>query len=307
VKGTSRALDTALNETIVPSIQDIVSQEIETSLELSVRKILPREISSVILDPDFTRTLANTLVPTLERTVTQLILSGLVPSFKHSLRKSVEEIMDEMSLEMVQVRKEIVKEQSHTVDKLENEIGGLKIQVGELKGMLERMEKNLLISQNAQTQTPLPPPPTNLKPEETLPPIPRSETPRNYSYEDKLTTLLQPSESPSFPSLVYFLNSSPPARLDKIFPTPIAGGQSSPPAISMAVTLSLAFRLSELIKSREGAFAQDEKKWLEWLKRAIGACNDQVSSPFLSLSSRFDLTLIFLRLLATSRIHSYDS
>jgi len=303
VKGTSRALDTALNETIVPSIQDIVSQEIETSLELGVRKILPREISSVILDPDFTRTLANTLVPTLERTVTQLILSGLVPSFKHSLRKSVEEIMDEMSLEMVQVRKEIVKEQSHTVDKLENEIGGLKIQVGELKGMLERMEKNLLISQNAQTQTqtPLPPPPTNSKPEETLPPIPRSETPLDYSYEDKLTTLLQPSESPSFPSLVYFLNSSPPARLDKIFPpltSTSTGGQSSPPpppppAISMAVTLSLAFRLSELIKSREGAFAQDEKKWLEWLKRAIGACNDQVSS--LSLSSRFDLTLIFLR------------
>ena len=254
-----------------------------------VAQILPREVSSILLDPDFTRSLASTLVPALEQTVTQLILSGLVPSFKHTLHKSVDEIMSEMKREMLGVRKEIVREQNGVVEELEKEVGGLRGEVAELKGMLQRMEGLMIASQQQQSQA-VPPPPAApssiatsshvLSPQssqpETLPPIPRSETPV-ASYEELLTTFLQPSESPSFPSLVHFLNSSPPQRLDRIFPS----SSSGQPAISMAVTLSLAFRLSELVKSREGGFAENEKKWLEWLRRAVGACNDQVSFHFL--------------------------
>ncbi|GAA6005398.1 hypothetical protein JCM11491_003629 [Sporobolomyces phaffii] len=300
-KGTGRALETALAEMVLPAIEDVVNAEIERGLEVAVRKILPREISAVILDPNFTRSLAGSLVPTVEKTVTQLVLSGLVPSFKHTLHKSVDEILGEMRGEMVGVRKEIVREQSATVDKLEEEVGGLKKEVGELKTMLARMEKVLLAQQSSQAapvSARLPPaapassaastsaalsPRSSFKPE-TLPPIPRTDTPP-AKYEDMLTTFLQPSESPSFPSLVYFLNSSPPARLDRIFPPPSSTSQRSP-AISMAVTLSLAFRLSELIKSRDGAFSSDEQKFLEWLKRAIGACNDQQPPEFLAMIPR---------------------
>lgn len=194
--------------------------------------------------------------------------------------------MSEMKREMLGVRKEIVREQNGMVEELEKEVGGLRGEVAELKGMLQRMEGLMIASQQQQQTRPqaVPPPAPSsiaasshmLSPQasqpETLPPIPRSETP-SASYEDLLTTFLQPSESPSFPSLVHFLNSSPPQRLDRIFPP----SSSVPPAISMAVTLSLAFRLSELVKSREGGSAENEKKWLEWLRRAVGACNDQVS------------------------------
>lgn len=195
---------------------------------------------------------------------------------------------------MVGVRKEIVREQSDTVEKLEQEVGGLKKEVGELKGMLERMEKLMFAnSSNQAQQTPVRAPratapssasstsafsPRSTTKSESLPPIPRTDTPP-AKYEDVLTSFLQPSESPNFPSLVYFLNSSPSTRLDRIFPLPSTANPNPSPAISMAVTLSLAFRLSELIKGGEGAFGPDEQKWLEWLRRAIGACNDQVSRP----------------------------
>ncbi|GAA5838439.1 hypothetical protein JCM5353_001802 [Sporobolomyces roseus] len=286
-----------MGDDLLPAVQDVVGVELRRNLEGAVRQILPREVSSILLDPDFTRSLASTLVPALEQTVTQLILSGLVPSFKHTLHKAVDEIMSEMKREMLGVRKEIVREQNGVVEELEKEVGGLRGEVAELKGMLQRMEGLMIASQQQQQQSQsraVPPPPAPfsiaasshmLSPQasqpEALPPIPRSETPA-ASYEDLLTTFLQPSESPSFPSLVHFLNSSPPQRLDRIFPP----SSSVPPAISMAVTLSLAFRLSELVKSREGGFAENEKKWLEWLRRAVGACNDQQPPEFLAMIPR---------------------
>ncbi|GAA5898092.1 uncharacterized protein JCM6883_000920 [Sporobolomyces salmoneus] len=291
----------AIQEAILPALEDIISAEVERSMENVAQKILPREISSVILDPDFTRSIAGSLVPTVEKTVTQLVLSGLVPSFKHTLRKSVDEIMHEMRGEMVGVRKEIVREQSGTVEKLEREVGGLKREVGELKGMLERMEKLIVDNQQAP-RPPLPAVPVaapvsassstsmnafsprSSSNRETLPPIPRSETPL-ANYEDILTTFLQPSDSPSFSSLVRFVERTPPGRLDRIFP-PASSTGPTPPAISMAVTLSLAFRLSEIDMHRDGPFTPNEQVHLEWLKRAVGVCNDQQPPDVVALIPR---------------------
>ncbi|GAA5935787.1 uncharacterized protein JCM15063_001804 [Sporobolomyces koalae] len=315
VKGTGRALDSAFKSSILPAVQQAVNSEVQQTLDSAVRKILPREISSVVLDPDFTRSLAASLTPVVNETITELVLSGLVPSFKHTLRKSVDEIMSEMKREMVGVRKEIVREQSGTVEKLEQEVLGLRQELGEMRGLMERMERLLVAFDTGKKRAlprtpsaalspmsavpsaarPLPPPSSTadwISKADWLSPPPAAGTVPSTDYEDMMTNFLQPAESPYFGSLLAFLGQASLEWLDRIFPHSTSG---HPPALSPPVALSLAYRISEFISKGSGTLAVFEKEWLEWLRRALGACDVQQPAGFVEMAPRI-LTRIIEKL-----------
>lgn len=110
-----------------------------------------------------------------------------------------------------------------------------------------------------------------------LPPIPRVATPPER-YEELFTEAMQPQHEPSFVSLQHLVASSPLSRIDAVFPPPPAL-----PKISMAVVLSLAYRLSQVVADRQGPLDDEGKKVLLWLRKAIAACDGKVRPP-LSLS-----------------------
>ncbi|GJN94631.1 hypothetical protein Rhopal_007714-T1 [Rhodotorula paludigena] len=113
-----------------------------------------------------------------------------------------------------------------------------------------------------------------------LPPIPRAPTPPER-YEELFTEAMQPRHEPEFTALVHLIHSSPLSRLDAVFPAPPA-----PPKITMAVVLSLAFRLSQVIAGKETPLDDEGKKQLLWLRKAIAACDGKQPPELLALIPR---------------------
>ncbi|GAA5849328.1 hypothetical protein JCM9279_006451 [Rhodotorula babjevae] len=113
-----------------------------------------------------------------------------------------------------------------------------------------------------------------------LPPIPRVATPHER-YEELFTEAMQPQHEPSFVSLQHLVASSPLSRIEAVFPPPPAL-----PKISMAVVLSLAYRLSQVVADRQGPLDDEGKKLLLWLRKAIAACDGKQPPDLLALIPR---------------------
>lgn len=217
---------------------------------------------------------------------------------------------------MLDVRKEIVLEQSAAVSILEDEVSALRSEVGGMKAQMERMEQLILaqssIAADRQQASPriqqhgaqlrarpsgananihsspatgsntsalASPTHSRTLPSHpalsTLPPIPRTQTPPER-YEELFTETMQPQHEPEFTALVHLINASPASRLDAVFP-PAGTGEAK---ISMAVVLSLAYRLSQLLSAGEGPLNEEGRKMLGWLRRAVTACDGKVGLPF---------------------------
>ncbi|GAA5861626.1 hypothetical protein JCM1840_005212 [Sporobolomyces johnsonii] len=302
-KSTGRLVESAVKEQIkaqiVPAIGKIVTgavqDEVAKSVRDAVKQAVPDEMEKLLLRPDlalhFKRNFSAAIAPSLERSVSQVVVNGLVPSFKQTLSTAVDSIMQSVRQEMVDVRKEIVHEQSGAVAVLEEQVGSLTSEVASLKAMLGRME-GLVLALSAPTgpnaiavspSTHQPPPPHSPRQSQSgypLPPIPRTETPPER-YEDLFTNAMQPSEEPEFKALAHLLNSSPPARIENVFPPPPAQ-----PKLSMAVVLSLAYRTSQLLKAKEAPLDDEGRKQLQWLRKAITACDGKQPPEFVAMIPR---------------------
>jgi hypothetical protein len=168
--------------------------------------------------------------------------------------------------EMIDVRKEIVREQSGALESTEKEVIALRSDVLEVKAMLLRMESLLLST------------PTPVAQVEIIRPLTPVE-----SYEEILTNALQPSNEPSFSSLLSFISSSPPTRLESLFPLPTSSSPS--PKITNPVVLSLAYRLSQVISITPGNLDEEGRSILRWIRKCITAMDGKVRLPTLSLPS----------------------
>ena len=178
------------------------------------------------------------------------------------------------------MRKEIVREQSHSLETTEQEVHALRNDVVELRAALERMER-FVLSLNTPAPTPalFNPPPQQQRQatsqavpasQYALPPIPRTETPP-ARYEELFTNALQPDNEPEFTSLLYFIKSSPPSRPEAVFPPP-----PGRPRISSPVILSLAYRLAQVLSTREGPLDDEGRKQLHWVRKCLTSMDGKV-------------------------------
>lgn len=255
--------------------------------------------------------IASTIFPPIERTLTAALVNSIVPAFEAKLVAAVDGVVETIRQEMVDVRKEIVQEQSGSVSVLEDEVQALREEVSTMKSMLEKMERLVLASAaqakspattspriphqpiqharppvarhvpqplpttgpisivEANYRLPLPSGSTTLPPL-PLPPIPRAQTPPER-YEELFTEAMQPQHEPEFAALQHLISSAPVSRIDAVFPPPPAA-----PKITMAVVLSLAYRLSQVLASKDGPLDDEAKKQLLWLRKAIAACDGKV-------------------------------
>lgn len=291
------------------------------ALPLELEKQLNRPALSFALSSS----IATTIAPPLERHLTSTLVKLVVPALEDKLSTAVDNVLGSIRMEMVDVRKEVVQEQSGAVRILEDEVASLREEVSTLKAMMEQMH-SLVLKQGSEhrsaraaaasprvpQQPPLlaaPPhvqqqqqqhrhvsqpfvnvsaapdahhplrrsqpassstPPTVPVAMHALPPIPRAATPPER-YEELFTEAMQPQHEPSFVSLQHLVASSPLSRLDAVFPPPPAL-----PKITMAVVLSLAYRLSQVVAERQGPLDDEGKKQLLWLRKAIAACDGKV-------------------------------
>lgn len=270
-------------------------------------------MEKVLLRPDVTahlsRNFSSSIAPSLERSLMAVVTQGVIPPFNQLLGRAVDACVSSVHREMVDVRKEIVKEQSEAVIVLEEEVHLLRRDVTDLKAALERME-GLVISlrstppQAPQAVAPPPPAPAVVSPRQqqqqfqqaqqrpqqrqtsssypqqqqeqspySLPPIPRAQTPPE-AYEETFTNVLQPQHEPAFSSLVHLINSSPASRQDVVFPP-----APRPPKLSPPVILSLAYRLAQVIASDDSPLNDDGRKQLGWLRRSVTSMDPSRQSP----------------------------
>ena len=175
--------------------------------------------------------------------------------------------MHSVRQEMVEVRKEIVREQSGALAFTEAEIVKLRQEVIELKAGMGRME--LLLSGMAiQRATPQLAVSTPIRP---TTPIER--------YEELFTNALQPLHEPHFISLIDLIRGSPSTRLDAVFPSdPVMK-----PRISYPVILSLAFRLSQMVARGVGNVDDTARVMLTWIRKSLTALDGKVRFPLLLL------------------------
>ncbi|GAA5831641.1 hypothetical protein JCM11251_000778 [Rhodosporidiobolus azoricus] len=344
-KDTSRVVENAVKEQVQkyvgPVVKEAVRGEVGRGIDGAIRQVLSAELDKQLSRPDIvfplSASIATTIAPPLERSLTNALMSAVVPSFERNLSTAVDGLVNSIHQEMLDVRKEIVQEQSGAVAVLEDEVSGLKSEVAGLRAQMEQMLQLLMAQRlappegsprmghhpqlreqhhhqphrtapsaaavatgtNALSPTSSHPPyhqglPASISstslasvaggsaggqgvtvlPGQPLPPIPRSHTPPER-YEELFTEAMQPRHEPEFTALVHLINSSPAGRIDAVFP-PVGG-----PRISMAVVLSLAFRLSQVLASRDGRMDEEGRRMLAWLRRAVTACDGKVRFLFL--------------------------
>ncbi|KAK4695398.1 hypothetical protein P7C70_g8556, partial [Phenoliferia sp. Uapishka_3] len=294
-KNTSKLVETTIKEQIrtqvIPAISTLVesavSEQIGRGVANALANTLPNELERLLYRPEITlhlaRNFSTTISPALERTISSVLAGAIVPTIASSIQHAVDGVMQSVRQEMVDVRKEIVNEQSDALDFTEREVQHLRKDVTDLKAALARME-SLVLSLRTQaptTTTPLGTTPSDLYQHSSrqaeqpsgynLPPIPRTSTP-TAQYEDMFTNALQPENEPEFASLLYLVNGAPKTRVDALFPS----GPGSPRScISSAVILSLAFRLGQVFGSKTGPLDDDARRQLVWLRKALSAMDDK--------------------------------
>lgn len=306
-KSTSKLVETTLKEQIksqvIPSLGKLVSAAVSEQISLGVSdaiskvrsrstlasseadlllpQTLPNELERLLYRPDLTahlaRNFSSAVGPALERNLHAVVSA------------SVESVMKGVRQEMVAVRKEIVREQSDALEFTEQEVHALRNDVVELRAALERME-SIVLSLKTPAPTPaLPNPPHQQQRQSSqpipasqyaLPPIPRTETPP-ARYEELFTNALQPDNEPEFTSLLYLIKSSPPSRLEAVFPPP-----PGRPRISSPVILSLAYRLAQVLSTKEGPLDEEGRKQLHWVRKCLTSMDGKVRSPAFGTSPR---------------------
>lgn len=96
---------------------------------------------------------ASNVAPMLEQSLASHVVSAVVPRLDRQLSGAVEGVIDSIRQEMLDVRKEIVQEQSGAVSILEDEVANLREEVSTMKAMLEKMERLLMASAAAAATT----------------------------------------------------------------------------------------------------------------------------------------------------------
>ncbi|GAA6035482.1 hypothetical protein JCM8097_000275 [Rhodosporidiobolus ruineniae] len=318
-KDTHKLVEQAVKSQVGPVVAQAVRQEVGRA----VQQVLPIELDKQLSRPEIafplSASIATTIAPGLERTLTTALVQSVAPAFELKLAAAVDGVVETIRQEMLDVRKEIVKEQSGAVAVLEDEVQGLRSEVGTLRAQMERMEALLLRSAGAAAVAALPPTSPRLPPAHpshpshpqqqrrhvsaaaavpstaafsppaqsaaTLPPIPRSSTPPQR-YEELFTEAMQPQHEPEFTALVHLILSSPSSRLEAVFP------HGQPPRISMAVVLSLAFRLAQVLAMRDGPMDEEGRKMLAWIRRAVAVCDQNQPAEFLSMIPRILVSVV---------------
>lgn len=115
------------------------------------------ELSRHLTHPDLILTLseavASNVAPMLEQSLASHVVSAVAPRLDRQLSGAVEGVIDSIRQEMLDVRKEIVQEQSGAVSILEDEVAHLREEVSTMKAMLEKMERLLMASAAAAATT----------------------------------------------------------------------------------------------------------------------------------------------------------
>ncbi|KAM0747291.1 hypothetical protein T439DRAFT_329039 [Meredithblackwellia eburnea MCA 4105] len=321
-KNTSKLVESTIKEQIqsqvIPAVgqfvQSAVSDQISRGVEAALAESLPKEIENLLfrneITSQLTRKLTTTLAPALERNLASAITKNVIPSVSAELTSGIEGVITLVRQEMVDVRKEIVQEQSGALEVTEQEVGELRMDVRDLKAQLVRMEallSKLSIGATAAASprqpssttasvpavsstgargaaVSVPVAPATIAADQqpssyTLPPIPRPTTPLEQ-YEDMFTNALQPEHEPEFASLLYLIHGAPPTRLEAMFPSTARGGRN---ALSGAVVLSLAFRLSQVVGWKTGPYDEDLKVELQWLRKCLQSMDgrDSATQPYI--------------------------
>ncbi|BGP35964.1 hypothetical protein JCM10296v2_007816 [Rhodotorula toruloides] len=315
------SVENAVSNALETKMAEVVKAELGREIAEVIQSVLPVELHKQLKRPDMTlplsASIATTIVPPIERTLTSALVNSIVPTFEAKLAAAVDGVVEDIRQEMVDVRKEIVQEQSGSVSVLEDEVQALREEVSTMKSMLEKMERLVLasaaqapattspriaqqplqharqpiarhVSQPYAAAGPLSPvelhhplrqsqPPSASFP---LPPIPRAQTPPER-YEELFTEAMQPQHEPEFAALQHLISSAPVSRIDAVFPPPPAA-----PKITMAVVLSLAYRLSQVLANKDVPLDDEGKKQLLWLRKAIAACDGKQPPDLLLLIPR---------------------
>ncbi|TNY22338.1 Proteophosphoglycan ppg4 [Rhodotorula diobovata] len=340
----ARAVEGVVASQVGGVVERAVRAQMGRSVEEAIARALPLELEKQLNRPALSfalsSSIATTIAPPLERHLTSTLVKLVVPALEAKLSTAVDNVLGSIRMEMVDVRKEVVQEQSGAVRILEDEVASLREEVSTLKAMMEQMH-SLVLKQGsehrsaraaaASPRVPQQPPSLAAPPHgqqqqqqqqqqqhrhvsqpfvnvsaapdahhplrrsqpassstpptvpvamHALPPIPRAATPPER-YEELFTEAMQPQHEPSFVSLQHLVASSPLSRLDAVFPPPPAL-----PKITMAVVLSLAYRLSQVVAERQGPLDDEGKKQLLWLRKAIAACDGKQPPELLALIPR---------------------
>ncbi|GAA6057937.1 hypothetical protein JCM3770_004443 [Rhodotorula araucariae] len=329
-RDVARVVESAVASQVAGAVRAQMGRGVEEALARALPVELEKQLNRPGLSLALASSIASSIARPLERHLTGTLVKVVVPALEQKLAAAVDGVMGSIRMEMVDVRKEVVQEQSGAVSILEDEVASLRGEVSALKAMVEQMHA-LAVGQNQQARAPrLPavaavvsprvvpppvlasasgkaqaPPPRHVSPpfasipptvpagtgngtlEYALPPIPRAPTPPER-YEELFTEAMQPQHAPGFTALTHLIASAPLSRLDAVFP---GAPSAAVPKISMAVVLSLAYRLAQLVADKEGPLDVEGRKQLLWLRKAIAACDGKQPPELVALIPRILTTV----------------
>ncbi|GAA5988647.1 hypothetical protein JCM10908_003656 [Rhodotorula pacifica] len=156
----SAELDTKLanlEQRLSSSLAASVQRQTAAAVMSTIQQVLPIELSRHLTHPnlvlELSEAVASNAAPLLERSLATQIVKAVVPTLDRQLSGAVEGVIDSIRQEMLDVRKEIVQEQSGAVSILEDEVANLREEVSTMKAMLEKMERLLMASAAAAATT----------------------------------------------------------------------------------------------------------------------------------------------------------
>ncbi|GAA5866981.1 hypothetical protein JCM3774_003744 [Rhodotorula dairenensis] len=317
-----------LERRLTTTLASVVQRQTAAVVMTTIQQVLPIELSRHLTHPDLVLTLsevvASNIAPMLEQSLASQVVSAVLPRLDRQLSSAVEGVIDSIRQEMLDVRKEIVQEQSGAVSIPEDEVANLREEVSTMKAMLEKMERLLMASAAAAATTNATSPrighaplqPTSSK-QATMRHAPQPAVANQANMFAPPQHAAAASAAPAAAVLVHTLPPipravTPPARYEELFtdvmlpshePEFVGLAQlimSSPlsrleaifppapavPSLTMPVVLSLAYRLSQLIANKDGPVDDADKRHLLWLRKAIAACDGKQSPEIVALVPR---------------------
>ncbi|KAJ1020618.1 hypothetical protein NDA16_004011 [Ustilago loliicola] len=134
-------VNAALSDTIVAAVHKAVSSNIESSFQHSIETAIPKEVERLItsteLKAELTRNIAQTILPSVQRTAMEVVSRVLAPHFEEVMMQVSDRVERAIVSEITNVRKTLVEEQSESLKGTEQTVQAIQKQVNEVLGKLK--------------------------------------------------------------------------------------------------------------------------------------------------------------------------
>ncbi|SNX84556.1 related to BNA4 - kynurenine 3-mono oxygenase [Melanopsichium pennsylvanicum] len=144
-----KALTSALVPTIKSVLHEVISSNIALSFDRAIENAIPKEverlISSTQLKVQLTNRIAETILPSVQRTAMEVVSRVLAPHFEEVMMQVSDRVERAIVSEITSVKKSLVAEQNESLDETQKAVRAVQSQISEVLKQMKDFNENKVV------------------------------------------------------------------------------------------------------------------------------------------------------------------